>query len=104
MIISVFDKIQNIVGNGENAGYQHFLLFPQCFQKASIPNRSKGVIVWEWVKTIMRALSKNSKVVNESNCAFADSINGDRTARSGSVLTNHSQEHSLSFFSAILKI
>ena len=29
-------RIENIVGNGENAGYQHFLLFPQCFQKASI--------------------------------------------------------------------
>ena len=22
-------------GKGENAGYQHFLLFPQCFQKFS---------------------------------------------------------------------
>ena len=22
---------ENIVGIGENAGYQHFLLFPQCF-------------------------------------------------------------------------
>ena len=22
---------ENIVGKGENAGYQHFLLFPQCF-------------------------------------------------------------------------
>ena len=22
---------ENIVGNGENAGYQHFLVFPQCF-------------------------------------------------------------------------
>ena len=28
------DKIENIVGKEENAGYQHFLLFPQCFQKA----------------------------------------------------------------------
>ena len=27
--------IENIVGIGENGGYQHFLLFPQCFQKAS---------------------------------------------------------------------
>ena len=26
--------VQNIVGKGENAGYQHYLLFPQCFQKA----------------------------------------------------------------------
>ena len=33
-IISVFDGVENIVGKGENAGYQHFLLFPQCFQKA----------------------------------------------------------------------
>ena len=24
-------QIENIVGKGENAGYQHFLLFPQCF-------------------------------------------------------------------------
>ena len=23
--------LENIVGKGENAGYQHFLLFPQCF-------------------------------------------------------------------------
>ena len=26
---------ENIVGKGEDAGYQHFLLFPQCFQKQS---------------------------------------------------------------------
>ena len=34
-MIYVFDMVENIVGKGENAGYQHFLLFPQCFQKAS---------------------------------------------------------------------
>ena len=28
----VFHRVENIVGKGENAGYQHFLLFPQCFQ------------------------------------------------------------------------
>ena len=33
MMISVFDRVENIVEKGENAGYQHFLLFPQCFQK-----------------------------------------------------------------------
>ena len=26
-------RVENIVGKGENAGHQHFLLFPQCFQK-----------------------------------------------------------------------
>ena len=50
MIISVFDTVETIVGKGENAGYQHFLLFTQCFEKVSFPDKSKGVIVWEWVK------------------------------------------------------
>ena len=34
IIISFFDRVENIAGKGENAGYHHFLLFPQCFQKA----------------------------------------------------------------------
>ena len=25
------ERLENIVGKGENAGYQHFLLFAQCF-------------------------------------------------------------------------
>ena len=29
----VYGRAENIVGKGENAGYQQFLLFPQCFQK-----------------------------------------------------------------------
>ena len=37
-MISVYDRIENIVGKGENAGYQHFLLFPQSFQKAAFPD------------------------------------------------------------------
>ena len=40
-MICVTDWAENIVGKGENAGYQHFLLFPQCFQKASFPESSK---------------------------------------------------------------
>ena len=31
----VSGRLENIVGKGENAGYQHFLLFPKCFQKTS---------------------------------------------------------------------
>ena len=46
----VFDKVENIVGKGENAGYQHFLLFPQCFEKASVPDMLKVVIVWDKLK------------------------------------------------------
>ena len=33
----VFHRIENIVGKEENAGYQHFLLFPLCFQKRLFP-------------------------------------------------------------------
>ena len=31
--ISLFERVENIVGKTVNAGYQHFLLFPQSFQK-----------------------------------------------------------------------
>ena len=27
----VLISVENIVGKGKNAGYQHFLLFPECF-------------------------------------------------------------------------
>ena len=27
----VLGRVEDIVGTGENAGYQHFLLSPQCF-------------------------------------------------------------------------
>ena len=30
----VFDRVEHIVGKGENAGYQHFLPFPTMFLKA----------------------------------------------------------------------
>ena len=42
----VFHKIEDIVGKEENAGYQHFLLFPQCFQEDFSSSRSEVVIVW----------------------------------------------------------
>ena len=46
----VLERVENIVGKGENDGYQHFLLFPQCFQKASFSRLLKVKIVWESVK------------------------------------------------------
>ena len=42
----VLGMVENIVGKGENAGYQHFLLFPQCFLKYSSVGSLKVVIVW----------------------------------------------------------
>ena len=37
---------ENIVGEGENAGYQHFLLFPLCFQKLPFPEVLKVGVAW----------------------------------------------------------
>ena len=42
----VFGRDENILGERENAGYQHFLLFPQCFQKASFLGSFKIEIAW----------------------------------------------------------
>ena len=42
----IFEREENIVGKGENAGYQHFLLILQCFQEASYPGSLKIGIVW----------------------------------------------------------
>ena len=33
--ISLLDSVENTLGKGENAGYQHFLLFLQRFPKPS---------------------------------------------------------------------
>ena len=41
-----FDWVENVVGKGENAGYQRFLLFPQSFHEAfysgSLKSRLRG--------------------------------------------------------------
>ena len=34
-MIFVLGRAEDIVEKRENAGYYHFLLFPQCFQKPS---------------------------------------------------------------------
>ena len=45
MIISLSNRVENIVGKGDNADYQHFLLFPP-FQKASYTRYLKVGTVW----------------------------------------------------------
>ena len=44
---SVFDRVENIVGKGEIAGTSNFSFSHNVFKKASFPDPSKGVIVWE---------------------------------------------------------
>ena len=44
--ISVLDRAENTEGKGESAGYQHFLLYPQCFPRPSSLGSLKVGIVW----------------------------------------------------------
>ena len=48
MVISIFDRVENIVEKGEIGCTSNFS-FSHSFQKASFPHASKSVIVWEWV-------------------------------------------------------
>ena len=63
MIISVFDRVENIVRKGEIA----------C-TKASFPYPSKGVIVWKWVNTMTFAsvLTETFNFTKKKNCSRGD--------------------------------
>ena len=41
---SLYDRVENTVGKGENADYQHFLLLPQCFSKPSLGSLKVGTV------------------------------------------------------------
>ena len=43
--VQFFDCVENIVGKGEIARYEQFLLFPQCFQNLSVIDVSKWVFM-----------------------------------------------------------
>ena len=48
-----FNWIENIVGKGQNAGNQHFLLFTHCFQKFSLLDLCKTgnkIMIYVYVK------------------------------------------------------
>ena len=45
MVQFFFDGLENIVGKGESAGNQHFLLFPIWFLKGFYPRGVKSYVV-----------------------------------------------------------
>ena len=67
MMISVFDRVENIVGKGEDAGYQHLLLFPECFQKASFLGSFKVEIVWKRVRQWSSLLAREKRPFENQN-------------------------------------
>ena len=40
-LMFVFHRLENFAGKEENAGYQHFLLLPQRFQKTLFPSHER---------------------------------------------------------------
>ena len=78
MKISLYGRVENIVGIGENAGYQHFLLFTECFQKASsIGLLKSGFCPKEVItlrdKTFESIVGKGENVCNQ-HFSFSQSI------------------------------
>ena len=63
--------VENTVGKGEIARYEQFLLFPEYFQKACFPGATKGVIVWEWVNSL---LNKNTLDLSKLKALADDKI------------------------------
>ena len=78
--LQFFSMIQQktIVGKGENAGYQHFLLFSQCFPKSSSIGLLKVGIVWERVSKQQRLkLVKIQRIFRQrcrSNSCSSDGV------------------------------
>ena len=76
IMISVYDRVENIVEKRRNCFYKQFPFFPQLFSKASFPDPSKAVTVWEWVNSLTtlkkKALEKTvGKGENASNQNFS---------------------------------
>ena len=68
----MFDREENIVGKGENVGYQHFLLFPQCFLQSIF----SGLLVQSLAQPsfFLRIDDGHSSLTNV--CCFDDSCVG----------------------------
>ena len=50
IIISVCDRVENIVGKGEIACKSNFFFSHNVFKSFFYPRHAKGVTMWEWVK------------------------------------------------------
>ena len=76
MVISVFDRVENIVGKGEIACTSNFSFSHNAFKKASFPGPSKGVIMWEWVSLSETIILYSSKLKDFANDNFRFDENG----------------------------
>ena len=59
IMIPYFDRVDNILGKGEYAGYQHFLLFPHCFQMTFFTGKKLGLSSEELITVMKEAFFEN---------------------------------------------
>ena len=80
MEVPLSDRVENIVGKGEIARYEQFLLFPQRFQKLSVVDASKWVSLEQRVLTIILQFETMGLFCRgwraESACEYAQSDPG----------------------------
>ena len=72
MINFLLGRIENIEEKGENAVYQHFLLFPQCFQKATSAGLLAFRIVYERAMTQIPIFFLDTIILSSANAFNLD--------------------------------
>ena len=85
------ENIENIMGNGENAGHQHFLHFPQCF--VFVKEKVHGLSYIQFVVQVLFALDKaivlylekvdwpQESHLHNFSSLYTDSVDQDQTAQ-----------------------
>ena len=80
-------RTENVVGKGESVGYQHFLLFPQCFHKASFSRSLKVGMLCKRVKWWELSLKKEEIYSEDGGKSeqsiLSFSLNGFKILRQG---------------------
>ena len=61
--------LENIVGKEEKVGNQHFLLFPQCFQKSFFQGCLKSELCGKWITYFFLGGGEGQKGVDQDKPA-----------------------------------
>ena len=64
----VLGRVEKIGEKGENAGYQHFLLFPQCFQRVVSNIITIYLSMSDLLSFIISNADPNIRVVKSRDC------------------------------------
>ena len=78
-MISIFDRVENIVGKAENTGNQLFLIFPQYFEKPFFlrvinPFPNKPWFLRVYGLSLLKTLWEKEKMLVTSILSFSHSV------------------------------